>query len=223
MAKRDIQVSRMIQYFIDATVQIIDEEGIDNVTIRKIANIAGYNSATIYNYFQEVSHLIFFAAIRYLKTYADTLPDYMSRGDNALERYLLLWECFCKYSFQQPKIYFTIFASNLGSQPEDLLSHYYDMFPQDLDKLPEELKPMFLESNLLKRGEIALNQCIKEGYVTEGTAERMNEIIILIWHGILTGILNNRRRCEPNEAVDITMKYIKEIVFKFMDSNSIKC
>ena len=37
MAKRDIQVARMIQYFIDATVQIIDEEGIDNVTIRKIA------------------------------------------------------------------------------------------------------------------------------------------------------------------------------------------
>jgi AcrR family transcriptional regulator len=89
-----------------------------------VVNIAGFNSAAIYNYFQEVSHLIFFAAIRYLQTYADTLPDYMSRGDNALERYLLLWECFCKYFFQQPKIHFTIFASNLGSQLKNLLSHY---------------------------------------------------------------------------------------------------
>jgi AcrR family transcriptional regulator len=152
MAKREIKIARMLQYFIDATVQIIDEEGIENVTIRKIASIAGYNSATIYNYFKEVSHLIFLASIRYLKNYADALPAYMNQGKNAVERYLLMWECFCKYSFQQPKIYFTIFASNLGSQPEDLLSHYYDIFPQDLDKLPKELKPMFLESNLLKRG-----------------------------------------------------------------------
>jgi AcrR family transcriptional regulator len=222
MAKRELQIARMLQYFIDATVQIINEEGIENVTIRKIANIAGYNSATIYNYFKEVSHLIFFASIHYLKNYADALPAYMNRGNNAVERYLLMWECFCKYSFQQPKIYFTIFASNLGSQPEDLLGHYYDIFPEDLDKLPEQLKPMFLEPNLLKRGEIALNQCIEEGYFNKATAESMNEIIILIWHGMLTVILNNRRKYEQDEAVNLTMNYINEIVFKYMDPHSIK-
>lgn len=50
----------MWQYFIEATAAIIEEEGYDHITIRKIADKAGYNSATIYNYFSELSHLTFF-------------------------------------------------------------------------------------------------------------------------------------------------------------------
>ncbi len=46
-------------YFIDATNEIIENEGIESVTIRKVANLAGYNSATIYNYFENLDHLIF--------------------------------------------------------------------------------------------------------------------------------------------------------------------
>lgn len=43
----------MWKYFVDATAEIIEEEGVENVTIRKVADRAGYNSATIYNYFQK--------------------------------------------------------------------------------------------------------------------------------------------------------------------------
>ena len=49
----------MWKYFVDATAEIIEEEGLENVTIRKVADKAGYNSATIYNYFSEISHLLF--------------------------------------------------------------------------------------------------------------------------------------------------------------------
>lgn len=56
--KRQLQKKRMMHYFIDAAVQIIDEEGIDGVSIRKVADIAGYNSATLYNYFDDLPHLV---------------------------------------------------------------------------------------------------------------------------------------------------------------------
>lgn len=59
MKNKEIQMGRMWKYFVDATAEIIEEEGLENVTIRKVADKAGYNSATIYNYFSEVSHLIF--------------------------------------------------------------------------------------------------------------------------------------------------------------------
>lgn len=49
--KKFKQRVRMIKYFIDATIEIIEKEGYEGVTIRKVADIAGYNSATIYNYF----------------------------------------------------------------------------------------------------------------------------------------------------------------------------
>jgi hypothetical protein len=53
-------------------------------------------------------------------------------------------------------------------------------------------------------------------------AEQMNEIIILIWHGMLTVILNNRRQYKPDEAVDVTMDYIKKIVYKYIVFPSIE-
>lgn len=212
MDKKEIQIGRMMGYFVDATAQIIEEEGIESVTIRKIADIAGYNSATIYNYFDEVSHLIFFAAMRFLKKYADALPEYMAKSKNPLEKYLLIWDCYCKYSFKEPQIYYAIFASNLGSQPEELIKEYYGLFPADLINLPEDLKSMFLESNLSKRGRIALEKCVQEGYIKEENAEEINEMATLVWQGMLTMILNQRRSYSVEEASELTMKYIRQIV-----------
>jgi AcrR family transcriptional regulator len=220
LEKRDIQISRMMQYFIDATVQIIEEEGIENVTTRKIADIAGYNSATIYNYFGELSHLIFFAAMKSFKKYTDALLKYMAPGKNPLERYLLLWECFCIYSFKEPQIYHAIFSSNLGGQPEELLNRYYDYFPSDLGDPPEELIPMLLESNLTKRGIIAIKKCVEGGYIKEENVEEIIEMSTLIWLGTLTLILNNRRSYTVEEATEITMKYIKKIIFNSNQINS---
>jgi AcrR family transcriptional regulator len=219
LEKREIQIIRMMSYFIDATAQIIEEEGIDNVTIRKIADIAGYNSATIYNYFGELSHLIFFATMRFLKKYADALPEYMGRGKDPLERYLLLWECFCKFSFKEPQIYHAIFTSNLGGQPEELINDYYGIYPTDLINLPEDLKPMFLESNLSKRGRIALEKCIEAGYIKDENAEEIVEILTLVWQGMHIMMLNNRRNHTAEEATEITMKYIRQIV---MNGNQFK-
>jgi AcrR family transcriptional regulator len=212
LEKREIQIIRMMSYFVDATAQIIEEEGIDNITIRKIADIAGYNSATIYNYFEELSHLIFFAAMRYLKKYAEALPEYMLQGKDPLEKYLLLWECFCKFSFKEPQIYHAIFTSNLGGQPQELINDYYGIFPTDLMNLPEDLKPMFLESNLSRRGRIALERCIEAGYIKEEHAEDIVEMATLTWQGMHIMLLNNRRNYSVEEATEITMKYIRQIV-----------
>ena len=40
MSRKKVQMNRMWKYFVDATAQIIEEEGVENVTIRKIADIA---------------------------------------------------------------------------------------------------------------------------------------------------------------------------------------
>ncbi|UZN00738.1 TetR/AcrR family transcriptional regulator [Lysinibacillus sp. MHQ-1] len=95
----------MWKYFVDATAEIIEEEGLENVTIRKVADKAGYNSATIYNYFSEISHLLFFASMRCMQDYTNEVARYIERGKDPIDKYLLAWECFCQYSFKQPQIF----------------------------------------------------------------------------------------------------------------------
>lgn len=212
MDNKAIQTLRMMGYFIEATVQIIDEEGIENVTIRKVSDLAGYNSATIYNYFSELSHLVFYASLRILKKYTDALPTYMAKGNNPLERYLLLWECFCQYSFSEPQIYHAIFSSDVGGGSKELMDEYYDQFPDDLDNLPPDLKPIFQEFNLDNRDRIAMEKCVQAGYIKEANAKHIHEMTRLIWQGMLTLVLNRRYDYSGEEATEITMKYVKEIV-----------
>lgn len=47
---------RIMIYFIEAAEKLIRQNGIENLSIRKIATEAGYNSATIYNYFNETAY-----------------------------------------------------------------------------------------------------------------------------------------------------------------------
>jgi AcrR family transcriptional regulator len=212
LSKKEIQRNRIMRYFIEATVKIIEEEGIDQVTIRKVGDLAGYNSATIYNYFQDLSHLIYFSAMTFLKKFTDDLPNYIVRGKNPLEKYLLIWECFCKYSFEDPQIYNAIFSSNLGGQPDELAKNYYQTFPLDIIEIPEEFLPMVLEGSLSERGRLALAKCIEEGYIKEENAGTVNEMAMLIWQGMLTLLLNKRKSYTSEEAAEITMSHIRQIV-----------
>lgn len=59
MEKKEIQEQRMKGYFIQATKEIIKGEGIKSVSVRNIADRAGYSYATLYNYFKDIKDLIF--------------------------------------------------------------------------------------------------------------------------------------------------------------------
>lgn len=213
LTNKEIQMQRMWQYFVDATVEIIDQKGIENITIREIASRAGYNSATIYNYFQEVSHLIFFASLKYLNKYILELPKQMEKGKNPLEQYLLSWESFCKHSFEEPDVYYAIFLADLGERPEELLEHYYNVYQTDLyGEVTEDIRTLITEYNFSKRSRLALNQSAQEGFISEEDIPNINEKSLLIWQGMLTTVLNNRRKLTAEEATTKTMQHIREIV-----------
>lgn len=58
-----LKKSRMTRYFIDAVVSLSDDMPVDAITLRQVAAAAGYNSATLYNYFQNMNQLIAFTLI----------------------------------------------------------------------------------------------------------------------------------------------------------------
>lgn len=87
MSRREFQRKRTMTFFIDAAREIIEDEGIKGITIRKVADKAGFNSATLYNYFENLDHLVFLAAMRYIKDYVHALPKYIKEARNSLERF----------------------------------------------------------------------------------------------------------------------------------------
>ncbi|TSB46590.1 TetR/AcrR family transcriptional regulator [Alkalicoccobacillus porphyridii] len=212
MDKRNIKMQRMWKYFIEAAADIIQDEGIDQVTIRKIADKAGYNSGTLYNYFDDLSHVLFFASMRFLKPYTTEAAETLKKGNNSIEKYLLAWECFCKHSFTDPKLFHTIFLMDIGSKPDALFEQYYQVYSSDILDFPEDLKPVLFQQSMTKRGLSLLEQAVSEGVIEEAQIESINELTTLVWQGMLTNLLNKRQSYTPEVATKKTMNYIHQIV-----------
>ena len=56
--KRSIKSERIKKYFVDAAKEIIIHNGVEGVSVRKVADLAGYSYATIYNYFDDLNALL---------------------------------------------------------------------------------------------------------------------------------------------------------------------
>lgn len=209
---KDIKKKRMLKIFIEATRDLIEKNGIEQVTIRGVAKKAGYNSATIYNYFDNCKQLIFFASLDFLGEYSQAMPNYIANAEDEIERFIKMWECFCKYSFENPKIYYAIFTDNIGDHPEILMKKYFNLFPEKLGTPPADLMPMLLDPDLSHRAAIASKPLIKNEYLTEAAARQMDKKITYIYHGILALMVNQRIKYSSEQALEIITKQIKSII-----------
>ena len=56
--KQTLKNQRVRAYFVQAAKKIILEEGVENVSVRKVADAAGYTFSTIYNYYGNQNELL---------------------------------------------------------------------------------------------------------------------------------------------------------------------
>jgi len=217
MDKKEIQKKRMMSYFIEAANQIIETEGVNAITIRRVSDIAGYNSATLYNYFENLDHLIFFASMKYLKEYVLSLPDFLKASKNSIDRYFKIWECFCQHSFRKPKIYYTIFFDRFSNSLNDDIKEYYSIFPEELGEQSKDILPMLLGQNIYDRNRSILESCIPKESITKKDLEEINEMNILIYHGMLSRVLNKQVDYNIDEAVERTLLYMRQSIKSYIN------
>lgn len=214
MVKKTIQRKRMMSYFINATVDLIDEVGINGITLRKVADKAGYNSATLYNYFENLDHLILYASMKHIKDYAHALDAYLKDAKNAMDRFLKVWECFCDYAYDKPEIYNAIFFPNLEKHFEDYVADYYKLFPEDIISKDKNISTMLLKTDINERAQTTVYACVNEGYIRLEDANKLNDMTLLIFEGMLKRVLNNK--ISYDDSRNNTMDYIKAIVERLL-------
>lgn len=213
--KKTLQKRRMMGYFIDAAKQIIDERGIEALSAREVADIAGYNSATLYNYFDDLEHLTFYASLSYLKDYIYDLKCHMKSAKNPIERYLKVWECFCRHSYSMPKIYYEIFFGRHSTKLNNSIKDYYSIFPEELEDMEEDIKPMLLGQDIYERNLTLLRPCINAGYIKVEDIDKLNEMVILIYQGLLTRLVKGQTNYSAEEAKEKTLFYLKQVFISF--------
>jgi len=185
---KTLQKNRMMKYFIQAAYQVLEEDGIEHFTARKVADLAGYNSATLYNYFENLDHLICYASMSYLTAYYAELDAYLAQNEQPRSLFLKTWELFAHHSFQRPLIFKIIFFNRFNDQLKNMLDTYFELFPENFGEHQIELIPMLREGDLKKRNMAIMGPRLS-GKITRDQLILLNETIILLYRGSLEGVI----------------------------------
>lgn len=212
--RRHVYRQKTMGYFINAAIKIIDEEGLSSLSIRKTAELAGYNSATLYHYFSDFDELCIFAAIKFLDEYAKDLRNYLSSAQYALEKYFKVWECFCFHSYTHPDIFWLLFFKNRNKQSDfsSFFREYYEIFPETWDAEVAEYSSMLTSDDLFQREYIALTKSLLKAdiHVPEQTIFSINTMNLLIYRGMLETLREDPQFMPVDKAVDTTISYLKK-------------
>ncbi|MDO4710778.1 MAG: TetR/AcrR family transcriptional regulator [Peptostreptococcaceae bacterium] len=201
---------RAINAFVTATEKIMEEEGINKVTIRKVSDLAGYSSATIYSYFENIDHLILFSSMRFLDAYIQAIPEYIKDETTSIGVFKKVWECFAHHAFQRADIFNTLFFSKLEDRPEDHMTEYYCIYPIKDQDYPEPIQRMLRETTIYERNMILINEAIGEGYITEKNRDEISDMTIFIFESILHRVCMGE--ILPEEAEIKMKKYLDRIL-----------
>lgn len=209
-----------MKYFIESAYQLIESEGLELLTIRKVSDLAGYNSATLYNYFENLDNLVAYASLKHLKAYSSDLPKYTNGAENSLERYFKIWECFCYHSFSNPRQYHKIFFEKFSHSFDESLKEYYSIFPKELTtKEKKELNPMLLKHNIHERNKITLLACVEDGFFRESDLFQISDISILLYQGMLDRIISQDYEKTLEESVSVTISNMRAALNSFEKQN----
>lgn len=168
-------------YFVKATENILKHDGIQGASIRRIAAEAGYNSATLYNYFPDLEYLILYGSVGYLRDYILLLKDSLDNHMTSLERYKTVYTCFNHFAFQDPEIFYNMFFGRYsGRMTEVVRTYYQDLFPEQLEGLPEDVQQMVIRGTLVDRDRIIMSHMVQDGFVAPEKEEMTLELIIAL-------------------------------------------
>ncbi len=180
MDKKSVRKQKVRDSFIAAAGEILENEGVEGLTIRKVADIAQYNSATIYNYFEDMNELIWLAVIQLINKYSSNYLEKFEEEKDPLEGYLKVWETFCIFCIDHPHI------------SRFLL--YEDLADNDLQLLIKDSPVYRIERT-------ALQNCIDNNLITADNATYISDIFIFLLTGGVSRYINNRTKYNRQEII----------------------
>lgn len=181
--------------FIRAAQVCIEDDGIDSISIRKIANIAGFHNSTIYLYFKDIDELMMIASLKYFENYKRGLADLSSENLNDYEVFIRIWTLFAHEIFTRPSVYYNFFFGKHSSSLSPYIREYYELFPEESEEFSSTITEMYFGNNLFER-------CLVEMKSRSDLVEKYSEEQLRL-------------------LTNICVAYTKEMLYEAKDDNTI--
>ena len=204
--------NQILSRFILAASQIMEEEGVGAVTIRKVAQLAGYRSSTLYHYFRDLDHLIMYASMKYFQEYNHRLAVYITELNDPYLRFCATWEFFCDAAFRHPDAFYRLFFGRYRDDLEEIIRVYYEVFPDEFQSSDPVVQDMLRHGRLLRRNESIMFPLVEGGYVTAEQMPILNEIIVDCFQVLLEEKMHRGDALDNMELIERHQTYIRAIL-----------
>lgn len=187
VVKDEEKRKKRLRDFILATEKIIDEEGLEAFSIRKVAQLSQCHNSTIFLYFRDVDLLLATAAVRFLKPYSDDLAELDQKKLNPEDYFFAIWETFCKHAFISPKIFHLLFFGKYRKDISKQIELYYFAFPEEKHTLSDRTSTMFYDKDIWSRNFSILSHLLDDHTcnIHKTNIDYMNNFIISLFYEML--------------------------------------
>ena len=175
---------RKIRY-VQITGDILQREGMDGVSIRRIADQAHCTSAVLYKHFNNKEHLIMLASVRFLEPYINAFIELNARQDlSSLQMDLMLWRLFIVEAFNNMPYYKLLFFEAPKEALEDCVYEYFQMFPDTRQQFTGLTASIVFSGDLADRELIRLRRAANEGEITLENARLLSKLTVAVFDGV---------------------------------------
>lgn len=175
---KELQKKHNAIAFINAAADMIEEAGIEHISIRKIAEKAGFHNSTIYLYFKDLDELLLLASVRFFQECEHSLS-LISNSSSSEESFFKVWDFFLTTVLKRPNLFYNFFY---GKRSQDLTSYmerYYELFPEEQEAYASAVGNRYCGKNISERSlNLLLTALPETDRVTKENAPMVNDIII---------------------------------------------
>lgn len=119
-----IKSQRVKSYFVQAAKEIILDEGVENTSVRKVADKAGYSFATLYNYFTDINELLQEVKVIMIQDVINHMLGKMPDKIYDLDDIKNLHRLYIEYYIERPNVFSFFYSYRLNTvkvKPNDIL------------------------------------------------------------------------------------------------------
>ena len=150
--------------------------------------------------FENQSELIYYAELNQLSGYIKRLNAAEKNWTNIWERYVGIWDCYCREAFRNPDVYDLLFLKSENTKLNATITEYYEMFPEAVSETNQFFMAMLRQKDFKARDYEICKKCIDEGALTPEAALRLNRLACLLYEGYFKEVVDKGIREEDVDA-----------------------
>lgn len=171
------------QEYIQKVHEIVERDGSDDISIRKIAREIGCSSAALYRHFDSKSELLYYVNLQTLEAYIARLNQAEKHWNNPWDIYVGVWDCYSREAFTHPKAFNMLFFENTNETLNRSIKEYYQMFPENIRDTNQKFLEMLNMPDFLGRDYQMCLKCVEAGVLSHENAKILNRSVCMLYKG----------------------------------------